>query len=126
MATKKIWDAIGLGFSGLCIIHCMLIPVVFTMVSLHSTAGVIHDGMHPVLLLIIIPSVYLAIRQRKNGNFIYTILIAGLSILILSWVLHDLLGTAGEAVVASVGSLLLILGHWLNFRTHTRQCRILR
>jgi hypothetical protein len=46
------------------------------------------------------------------------LLYSGLVLVGLAWVMHNWLGTWGEALVTLIGSSLLIGGHWINYKHH--------
>ncbi|WP_350354137.1 MerC domain-containing protein [Fodinibius roseus] len=114
-----------MGLSGLCAIHCLLVPIFVSLLPLYPVAEYIHEWTHPVLLMLIIPAVYFSIRPGYEYNFITALLLSGLSILFLTWGLHDWLSQKEETWVTFLGSMLLIGGHWLNYKSHSaRACSV--
>jgi hypothetical protein len=118
MFSKTIWDRIGIFLSGLCALHCLFFPVIIALLPLWPVAESIHVWTHPVLLLLIGPTVFFAVRAENVPNYIVRLLVGGLIVITLSWLLHDWVGGWTESAITTIGSILLILGHWFNYRHH--------
>ncbi len=58
-----LWDKLGIGISGICAIHCLLVPVLIAVLPLLDFTTVMHDWLHPVFILLIVPTVYFASRR---------------------------------------------------------------
>lgn len=114
---QGFWDRLGIGLSGLCAIHCLLIPVFVSLIPLWPALDEFHEFTHLVFFLAIAPAVILSLKNRKNLKSISGYLFVGLAIIFLAWFFNDWLGDYGEAGVTLIGSLLLIRGHWLNYKT---------
>ncbi|WP_372637888.1 MerC domain-containing protein [Fodinibius sp.] len=115
----------GVSLSGLCAVHCLLVPIFLSLLPLYPVAEHIHEWTHPVLLILIIPTVYFSIRYSNKYNPFAALLLSGLTILIITWGLHDWMSQKGETWVTLLGSILLIAGHWMNYRSHSaRACSV--
>ena len=112
-----------MGISGLCAAHCLFFPVGIAILPLWSSFYAIHEWTHPLLFILILPTVYLAVRDNKSVRMVPLLLYTGLTVVGLAWLLHHWLGTVGEALVTLSGSALLVAGHWFNFRLHRNQCK---
>lgn len=107
-------DFLGACLSGLCLLHCLLVPLLLTM----SGAGVMGawigaDWVHYVLIapisLLLVWSLPFAWRQHRH-RYPLVIGVTGLSLLLLSlWV-----SESAEPFFAVIGSLGLISAHLLN------------
>ncbi|MGM0546024.1 MAG: MerC domain-containing protein [Bacteroidota bacterium] len=124
MFTKSFWDRIGISLSGFCAIHCLFFPVVIALLPLWPVAEAIHFWTHPLLFLLILPTVIFALRTDNLPGYIPILLYLGLAIIALAWVFHEWLGLWGESAVTIVGSTLLVTGHWLNYRFHKSNHKI--
>lgn len=119
------WDRLGIGISGLCAIHCLFFPVAIALLPLWPVAESIHDWTHPVLFILIVPTVIFALKGRKLFGEIGKYLLAGLLVVGAAWMLHDRIGDWGEAGVTLVGSALLVNGHWKNYKCHkSKSCEV--
>lgn len=118
MFSKAFWDRIGIALSGLCAVHCLFFPVAIALLPLLPVAESVHDWTHPLLFLLIAPTVYFALRSDDLPKSIPRFLYAGLAVIALAWMLHDWIGMWGESAVTIIGSSLLVTGHWMNYRHH--------
>lgn len=122
-SETTFWDRVGISLSGLCAIHCLFFPVAVALLPLWPVAESIHDWTHPVLFILIIPTVFFALRGRTYFGRVGRYLWIGLVIIGAAWMLHDWIGDWGEAAVTMAGSALLVTGHWINYRQHQDQCK---
>lgn len=111
------WDRVGIGLSGVCAIHCLLVPVLVSLIPLWPAFGEFHEFTHLIFFLAIAPAVILSIKNRRNLKAISGYLYIGLIIIALAWLFNEELGDYGEASVTLIGSILLIRGHWLNYQS---------
>lgn len=82
-----------------------------------------HEWLHPIFVVSIIPIVYFAARRSHFDKKITTILVIGFLFILAGWLLgHFWLGIVFESSVTMMGSTLLIFGHWKNYRHH-RMCK---
>tara|TARA_R110000868_G_scaffold304437_10_gene565132 strand:+ start:4278 stop:4679 length:402 start_codon:yes stop_codon:yes gene_type:complete len=116
--TEKpgFWDRVGIGLSGICAIHCLLVPVIVSLIPLWPAFEELHGYTHLFFFLAIAPTVILSLRKRHESLRITLFLIGGVLVIFLAWFFNETLGEYGEAGVTLVGSLLLIRGHWLNYK----------
>ncbi|HBX67117.1 MAG: hypothetical protein CL670_06075 [Balneola sp.] len=115
--NQGFWDRMGIGLSGLCAIHCLLVPVFVSLIPLWPAIEEFHEYTHLIFFLAIAPAVILSIKNRKDLKAISGYLFVGLAIIFVAWYFNHQLGDYGEAGVTLVGSSLLIRGHWLNYKT---------
>jgi hypothetical protein len=119
ITASLIWDRLGISVSGICAIHCLVVPVIISILPLWSFANLFHSWMHPVFILLLIPVVYFAVRRSHFDRTITVILFAGFSFVVIGWLLgHFWLGFLFETFMTLLGSGMLIAGHWLNYRHH--------
>ncbi|MDZ7691296.1 MAG: MerC domain-containing protein [Balneolaceae bacterium] len=121
--SPAFWDRVGISLSGFCAIHCLFFPVAVALLPLWPASEAIHDWTHPILFILIVPTVYLALREGIHDVKIPVFLYLGLVIVGAAWLLHDWLGDVGEAGVTMAGSSLLVLGHWFNYQRHKNHCK---
>ncbi|MDZ7682007.1 MAG: MerC domain-containing protein [Fodinibius sp.] len=120
MIRNDWWDNIGIALSGLCALHCLAIPFTIFLLPLWFAGDTLHDWTHLILLLLIIPTAYLATRRGARPG-ISLLLLSGLAVITAALVLHDVMSLWMESVITIVGSGLLIAGHWQNYKCHNRQ-----
>ena len=115
------WDRVGIGLSGICAIHCLLVPVIVALIPLWPAFEEFHEYTHLIFFIAIAPAVYLSLRQRHKSPKITILLISRLFLIFLPWYFNDILGEYGEAGVTLIGSILLIWGHWQNYKSKSRK-----
>jgi hypothetical protein len=122
-------DVFGLGFSGLCIAHCLALPVLVAGLPLWPALAAWHGGAHVLFLALIAPTTLLAmwVGFRRHGSFgPMSMLAGGLLIVITAQIVgHSVAGASSETALTVAGSSLLVAGHWRNWassRKHARQC----
>lgn len=115
-STSGFWDRVGIGLSGICAIHCLMVPVVVALIPLWPAFGEFHEYTHLIFFLAIAPAVYLSLRKKHESIAVTIYLLLGVSVIFGAWFFNHMLGDYGEAGVTLVGSVLLIRGHWLNYK----------
>lgn len=119
--TIAFWDRLGISISGLCAVHCLFFPVAIALLPLWPMAESIHDWTHPVLFILIVPTVIFVLKDRRTFGPIGLYLFSGLIVVGAAWMLHDWIGDWGEAAVTITGSALLVRGHWINYQFHKKK-----
>ncbi|NBC64974.1 MAG: MerC family mercury resistance protein [Bacteroidetes bacterium] len=121
LLEKLNWDKVGILLSGLCALHCLLIPVLLTLLPLWSIGFTIHEWAHPLFLALILPTIVLAIKKSESDKTVKLLLFTGMSLLILALLLHDWTGHTVETIITLIGTATLITGHWKNYKQHSAQ-----
>ncbi len=123
LTESLLWDRIGIGISGICAIHCLILPVLISLMPLWGFTSFMHGWAHPIFLLLLVPTIFYAARRSYFDRKIVGYLLSGLLLVLTGWLAgHYWFGLLFETVVTMAGSVLLITGHWLNFRHH-RECK---
>lgn len=120
-ANRGFWDRLGIGLSTVCAIHCLLVPVLVSLIPLWPAFEHVHDFTHLVFFLAIAPTVVLSLRRLHANTSVTIYLFSGTAIIFAAWFFNAQLGEYGEAGITLIGSLMLIRGHWVNYRSKT-QC----
>ncbi|WP_169332199.1 MerC domain-containing protein [Gracilimonas tropica] len=121
ISISVIWDKLGLSLSALCAIHCLFVPVVIALMPLSPLALTIEHWLHPIFALLIAPTIIYAVRRSHFNKRIVTLLSFGFLFILAGWLIGDFLlehGHTFETVSTLTGSVLLIAGHWQNYRHH--------
>lgn len=111
------WDRVGIGLSGVCAIHCLLVPVVVALIPLWPAFEEFHEYTHLIFFIAIAPAVYLSLRGRNKSLKITILLALGVCVIFFAWFFNESLSDYGEAGITLIGSILLITGHWLNYKS---------
>ncbi len=121
-STKPgFWDRVGIGLSGICAIHCLLVPVVVALIPLWPAFEEFHEYTHLIFFIAIAPAVYLSLRRKHSSQKITILLISGLLVIFFAWFFNQSLGEYGEAGITLIGSALLISGHWMNYKSKSTE-----
>ena len=113
-------DRIAVALSGLCIAHCLAIPVL--LVSGHFIGGMVSgdEHFHELLLLLLLPVSAIAFGVGFRRHQHRSILIRGafgmLIITLAATLGHAMLEPVAESALNIVGSVILILAHRDNVR----------
>lgn len=117
--ASSFWDKVGIGISGVCAIHCLVLPVFIALLPLWGFAEILHDWLHPVFILLIAPTVYYASKRSYFDRRIVGLLTIGFLLIVIGWLLgHFWIGLWFETILTVIGSAVLIAGHWFNYRHH--------
>jgi len=117
---RALLDTAAVILSGICMLHCLALPVVLTIFPILNIALLDEQTFHLVMLVFILPVSLVALtigcRQHKDR---LTIILGtiGLGVLMFTALFgHDLFGLTGERIVTSIGGLILASAHIQNYR----------
>jgi uncharacterized membrane protein YfcA len=130
MAHTRPWpDRLGALTSALCIVHCLLTPVLLSLSSVlaHVLPG--EEPIHRALSLLVAlfgAAALLSGFRRHRRTRVLTLMLAGLALIAGAAWFGDRLPThAAEVLVTLAGSALMISAHRLNHTfCHTCDCAI--
>src|SRR5690625_7496763 len=104
---------LGVGISGICTLHCLLLPVVVTMLPLWQAAEWIHDWLHPLFILVVLPIIWFAVKCSRYKRIITTLQLTGRLLLVAGCMLcHLCVGRSFEWVRTMAASPTIIVEHW--------------
>ena len=112
-APSSLLDASAISLSGLCLAHCLALPLVAALSPLAATWAEA-EWVHGVAIGLAAPLSGLALWRRGQSASVILMSMAGLSLMALGvahWPSHDI-----ETPITVAGSLLLAGGHFLNWR----------
>ncbi|MFT4089831.1 MAG: MerC domain-containing protein [Asticcacaulis sp.] len=115
VAQNRIPDLIAIGLSGLCLVHCLLLPVIVVALPMLGVFAE-DERIHQILISLAVPvSLWAVLRSGHWRNLAIILpMMTGLSLLGLAAFaepLHDY-----EVPISVAGALLLALAHWKNAR----------
>ena len=118
--NTQVVDKVAIIISSLCVVHCLLIPILIVLAPSVITVGLTSESFHMWMIIAVIPSsIYaLALGCKKHAKASVFIMGAlGLSCLILAFMLGgSILGEIGEKAFTLIGALLIVLAHIKNFK----------
>jgi hypothetical protein len=118
-------DRTAMQLSGLCILHCLALPLLILGTPLFAAISGSH--WHAPMLLLVVPVSLFAIVMgyRRHGNKALLVFAAlGLLLIVVGGTLaHNYIGPAADRTLTVAGSLVLAVVHWYNSRLirHIRQ-----
>ena len=121
MIQSTTLDKIGLFLSGVCLLHCLITPIVVTLIPILSLSlSIEHIMFHTIMLWLVVPTsciaLFLGCRKHKKASIVI-IGAAGMLVLIsVALFGHDLYGHDNEKVVTTIGGLIIAFSHYLNYR----------
>lgn len=132
--TRKLsstLDSLAIGLSGLCLVHCLALPVLIALFPILGFGLVDHESFHQIILVAVIPTTTLALgagyrrHRRKAIALLGTIGVAALTY--AAFALHAQHAHAMETWVTVAGGLILSIAHIANYRhcshaRHAAQC----
>lgn len=119
---ERTWDRAGASVSLLCLVHCLILPLA-PLFALSIPAWVTDESVHPYLsmlaLMAAIPAAWLGYRKHSNACIVGSVLL-GSALVILSGFFHEGLGESLSHGAMIIGSAVLVVGHWFNWRLSSR------
>jgi hypothetical protein len=120
--TLRIWDFLGMGLSLICLIHCLLIPVMMGLMPVLAASLLNDESFHVLMIAVVLPVAGLALvpgylRTRRQGALLSGVI--GLVLLSTGILAGHALGEMFETGLTVVGAAFLFRAHWIN---HARAC----
>ena len=119
MSVSHYFDRIAITLSGICIVHCLAIPLLVAVlpVAALSLGGDAH--FHGWMLGLAVPTslagFYFGYRIHRKGNLV-SLGLGGIVVLIAAFAGHGHWAEEIEIFVSVFGGLLLAVAHWMNLR----------
>ncbi|MDX1439492.1 MAG: MerC domain-containing protein [Rubricoccaceae bacterium] len=109
------WDQLGVVLSGLCAVHCLVLPIMLLALPVWNTVHFVHEAAHPIMAGLVLPVTLKALRNNPCGT---PLLLRGLGLIWIAIPVHAFVGETAGLLLTLVGSAMLIVGHRGNM-----QCR---
>jgi hypothetical protein len=110
-AAPGAWDRIGLALSGLCAVHCLVMPVLLLLLPLWHRAHAFHEALHPLMAVLLVPITLRALRGGAAGG---RLLRCGLALVWAALPAHAFVAEGLGFLLTLAGSALLMAGHRSN------------
>lgn len=117
---SHLLDRMGMSLSILCLVHCLLFPLIALMLPVLGSTLFLHETtVHWILLGFALPVSLIAFRHgyRFHGDW-PTMVIGLLGLVFLTVGVSHLLGHESEFFLTVPGALLLFIAHLRNWRHH--------
>jgi hypothetical protein len=117
-SAGSVLDQVAVGLSGLCLAHCLLLPVVLAVSPLLNEFSA--DHLHLQMLVVVLPVsiAALTLGHRKHRN---AVVVAwgsvGMAILVIgATIVHQHFGLVADRLFTIAGALTLAVVHYFNYR----------
>ncbi len=117
--TGKL-DKTAVALSGLCLVHCLLLPLAIAIFPVLGVSFVSHETFHQLILVVVIPTTVIALgvgvaRHRSLGVALLGLI--GIAALVAAaFLVHEMGSESLERWVTVGGGLLLACAHIRNFQ----------
>ena len=115
--TKKL-DNLSIWLSGICMMHCLALPLITISVPLISE--IFNTHYHEIMLFIVIPissiALFKGFKYHRKAPIVFTGFFGAFLIIIGATVIHDQYDGFTESLFTITGSLLLALTHFMKSR----------
>lgn len=121
MLKSTSLDKFAILLSGVCLLHCLVAPVLVTLLPIITMSAFVEDLLfHQMMLWLVLPTsvvaLFLGCRKHKRVSIAGTGAL-GMAILVaVAFFGHEWFGITGEKVVTTSGGLVLAISHFLNFK----------
>lgn len=120
-AFNSVWDKLGVFASGLCLLDCLVLPLLSTALMGFASSSAWAQDLHWLLLPIIGVTAGMAFYHSYKAHRSYVIVTVGLVgyiLLIAGEILEGKSGASGINWISLAGSLALISAHLRNLWMH--------
>lgn len=118
MKSSSVLDKTAVALSGLCLVHCLALPLVIAALPFLNELAAGH--LHAQMLLVVVPVSVVAFVlgfRRHRSRYVATAGALGLVVLIVGGtVAHQRYGLAADRALTMAGALLLGVTHFYNSR----------
>ena len=124
---KKVWDRMGIAFSGACVVHCILVafmPLIFPAISAYTHSTWVHIVVG-VIILFTSPLAFVPGYRKHGLTWILTTAVSGLFLILLGILLEGKFSDQITHGISIFGSLMLVVAHVKNIQhshRHHHQC----
>ncbi len=117
---QAVSDKMAITLSVACVAHCLLMPSVAILAYGFAPFTIDNEFIHKLILLVALPVSLFALTKGYIAHKTFSvvpIVLCGLGFLTVSVILgEDILGEVGEKGLTLLGSVLVSLGHYQNYR----------
>ncbi len=112
------WDGLAVLLSGICLVHCLAVPLIVGLFPLLGAGVLGHQQFHQALLYLVLPTSIIGLWLGYRRHYKYYIAVIGVagvaSLVALTLLAHDVVDSGTEIIIASTGGIIVALSHILN------------
>jgi MFS superfamily sulfate permease-like transporter len=117
-ANRGLLDQLAVTLSGLCLLHCLLLPFVVAFLPFFGQFG--DDHLHAEMLIVVIPVSVIALalgyRRHRHTGVILAGFIGLVILTIGGTIAHSAYGLLADRALTVIGSVTLAVTHYRNFK----------
>lgn len=118
--TQQLLDRTAISASALCMLHCLLTPVLLIVAPVVSSTLLADEAFHKALVMFVIPvsviALFMGCRHHKDRTVGILGAIGLISLVLIAFFGHDLLGEIGEKAATVISGAILAYGHFRNYK----------
>lgn len=118
--AQNVSDKFAIFLSFACIVHCLALPALLISLPFLAAWNLDSEAFHICMVALVIPISLFALTKGVGQHKHYSVLalgVMGLIFLTLAILLEEYgIGEVGEKALTTIGSVLVALGHWFNYR----------
>jgi uncharacterized membrane protein YfcA len=118
LKSPEILDKAAVALSGLCLLHCLALPLVVVLLPILNEVGI--EQWHAPMLLVVIPvsvvAFWLGLRRHHDRRILGTGILGMTLMVIGGTVAHYLVGLTADRVLTLGGAVILAAAHYRNSR----------
>lgn len=112
-------DKLAIGLSIACSIHCLVLPIILVLLPSLGALNLDNESFHIWMVIAVLPislfSLFIGCNKHKDYKLLAFGLL-GLAFLVMALLLEDAIGEIGEKAFTLIGSIIIALVHFRNFR----------
>ena len=121
MSNSNTLDKLAILLSGVCLVHCLLAPVILTLLPIFSLSAMVEDVLfHKLMLWLVLPCSFFALiigcRKHRRWPIAVSGFLGMALLVVVAFLGHDFLSINAEKVATTFGGLILAFSHYLNYR----------
>lgn len=121
MIKSTSLDKLAIVLSGVCLLHCLITPVLITLLPIISLNAFFEDLLfHQLMLWLVLPTsavaLFLGCRKHKHWHIAATGIVGMMILIMVAFFGHQIFGVFGEKIATSMGGIVLAISHYFNFR----------
>ena len=114
---QRMLDGFAVTASLLCLIHCLLLPLLLIALPVLATMLVLPESFHTIAFAVAMPTSVLAMASGiARHRRLWPALLAVVGLALLGTGAFAIDAEAAERVVTSIGAVILAVAHILNWR----------
>jgi hypothetical protein len=116
---QKTLDRVAISASTLCMLHCLVTPLLFVTVPVISSTFMADEQFHKILVVFVLPisliALFLGCTRHRDRIVIFLGSLGLFFLVSIAFVGHELLGELGERVGTIISGMILVVSHIRNY-----------